>query len=193
MVYNQQVMKLNFSKETCVPLSLTGFIILLDQLVKSFVVKNWPLEGSFIKDLFGNSLVQFFHVRNKAIAFSLGHNLPDQFRPGLFIVLPLIVLLLLLWYYFNSRDFCAPQRWAVAGIVGGGLGNIIDRIFRPDGVVDYISVKFFGIFGMDRWPTFNIADASVVICCGVFFVSMLFGPNPKQEKTKDPSPEEAQK
>jgi signal peptidase II len=184
-------MKINFNKETCVPLSLTGFIILADQLVKSFVVKNWPLEGSFIKDLFGNSLVQFFHVRNKAIAFSLGHNLPDQFRPVLFIVLPLIVLLLLLWYYFNSRDFCALQRWAVAGIVGGGLGNIIDRIFRPDGVVDFISVKFFGIFGMERWPTFNLADASVVICCCIFFVSMLFGP--KQEKNKDPSPDEAQK
>jgi signal peptidase II len=179
-------MKINFNKENCVPLSLTGFIILLDQLVKAFIVKNWPLEGSFIKDLFGNSLVQFFHVRNRAIAFSLGHNLPDQFRPALFIVLPLIVLLLLLWYYFSSHDFRAPQRWAVAGIVGGGLGNIIDRIFRPEGVVDFISVKFFGIFGMERWPTFNIADASVVICCCILFISMFFVP--KQEENKNPSP-----
>jgi signal peptidase II len=167
-------MKFILEKAKIIPFSLTAVIIVLDQLVKSFIVKNWPLEGTFINDLFGNGLVQFYHVRNRAIAFSLGHNFPEAIRPVLFIVLPVIVLVLLLCYYFKSSDFLPVQRWAVAGIVGGGMGNIIDRIFRKDGVVDYVSVKFFGIFGWERWPTFNIADASVVVSCLLLLVTIIF-------------------
>lgn len=164
--------KIVFDRPKCIPFILTALIIGADQAVKAFIVKNWPAEGSFIKDLFGNGIVQFYHVRNTAIAFSLGHNLPEVLRPALFIIAPVIVLGFLLWYYFSSGEFKPVQRWAVAGIIGGGAGNIIDRIFRPDGVVDYVSVKFYGIFGMERWPTFNIADASVVICGFILLVSI---------------------
>jgi signal peptidase II len=172
-------MKFVFDKVKCLPFSLTLTIIALDQLVKFWIVKNWP-EETFIKDLFGNDLVRFIHVRNKAIAFSLGQNLPDFLKTPFFIILPVIVLFLLLLYYLKSPHFYPIQRWAVAGIIGGGIGNIIDRIFRPDGVVDYISVKFFGIFGWDYWPTFNIADASVVICCLILLVSIIFGPKTEE-------------
>ena len=167
-------MKIIFNKAAYLPFTLTIGVIALDQLVKSFIVKNWPREGTFIKDLFDNEIIQFYHVRNRVIAFSLGHNLPEFIKPVLFIVLPVIVLAFLLWYYFKTPDFILLQRWAVAGIIGGGTGNIIDRIFRPDGVVDYISVKFYGILGMERWPTFNIADASVVICCLILLVTIIF-------------------
>jgi signal peptidase II len=163
------------TKQKLLPFSLSAFVLLLDQGVKTFIVKNWPLEGSFIKDVFNNDILYIFHVRNKAIAFSLGHNLPENLRPLLFIIVPILVLGFLVWYYFSTQDFSPLQRWAFAGIIGGGLGNIIDRIFRPDGVVDFISVKFYGIFGMERWPTFNIADSSVVICCILFFIGIMAG------------------
>ena len=171
-------MKFKFDKAIFLPFTLTAAIIAIDQTVKALIVKNWPIvppqDFTFIKDLFGNGLVQFYHVRNRAIAFSLGHNLPDFIKPPLFVVLPLIVLGLLIWYYVRSTDFKPCQRWAVAGIIGGGIGNIIDRIFRPDGVVDYISVYFFNIFGWERWPTFNIADASVVLSCIFLFITIIF-------------------
>jgi signal peptidase II len=167
------------------PFLLTGLIILADQLVKSFIVKNWPLRngngGEFIKDVFGNDLLWIIHVRNKAIAFSLGHTLPDTLRPLLFIILPLLVLGFLCAYYCKTDDLSGVQRWAFAGIIGGGVGNIIDRIFRPDGVVDFISVKFFGFLGFDRWPTFNIADSSVVICGILLFLTILFFPTRTKE------------
>jgi signal peptidase II len=169
------------TKHKLLPFSLSAFILLLDQGVKTFIVKNWPLEGSFIKDVFDNDILYIFHVRNKAIAFSLGHNLPENLRPLLFIVVPILVLGFLVWYYLNTQDFSSLQRWAFAGIIGGGLGNIIDRIFRPDGVVDFISVKFYGILGMERWPTFNVADSSVVICCILFFIGIMTG----SKKSKD--------
>jgi signal peptidase II len=164
----------SISKRHTLPFILTGLLILADQAVKSFIVLHWP-DNHLIKDVFNNDLLWIIHVRNRAIAFSLGHNLPDNLRPALFVILPLVVLGFLLWYYFTSQELTNLQYWAIAGIIGGGAGNLIDRIFRPAGVVDFISVKFYGIFGFERWPTFNIADASVVVCVFLFLFTVLTG------------------
>jgi signal peptidase II len=163
----------NNGKERVVPFLLTALIIILDQITKVFVVSNWPRQGTFIKDVFNNDFLLLYHVRNKAIAFSIGDGLSQPFRTILFIVVPVLVLSFLIWYYLTTKDFNRLQRWTIAGIIGGGIGNIIDRIFRPDGVVDFISVKFYGLLGMERWPTFNVADASVVICCCILLITML--------------------
>ncbi|MDR1863886.1 MAG: signal peptidase II [Treponema sp.] len=164
---------IQINRGTMLPFLLTGVMVLVDQAVKTLIVLNWPEEGTLIKDLFGNDVVLFCHVRNKAIAFSLGQNIPEFLRFPFFILFPLVVLGFLLGYYFTSSEFRPVQRWAVAGIIGGGIGNIIDRIFRPGGVVDFISVKFYGLLGMERWPTFNIADAGVVVCCFLLLVTIL--------------------
>ena len=164
-------------KEKILPLSLTGFVILLDQITKAIIVKIQPYHPRLIKDVFNNDFLWIYHVRNKAIAFSLGENFPDFIKPVLFIIVPILVLGFLLWYYFKTEDFSYIQRWAAAGIIGGGLGNIIDRIFRPDGVVDFVSVRIYGAFGMERWPTFNIADSAVVVCCILLFFTVFFTKN----------------
>jgi signal peptidase II len=177
-------MRFTVTRARALPFFLSLFIVIADQAVKFLVVKYLPLEGPLAHEKF----VQFWHIRNKAIAFSLGSSLPEAVRPALFIILPLLVLGLLLWYYFGSEDFTVPQRWAVGGIIGGGIGNILDRLFRPDGVVDFISIKFYGFLGLERWPTFNIADASVVLSCLVFLVSIFMvpragdGPPQREEK-----------
>ena len=158
------------------PFLLTAIIIILDQVTKAFIVARWPRPGTLIKDVFNNDLLQLYHVRNKAIAFSLGENIPERFRFAFFVVVPIIVLIALVWYYLKSTEFSRLQRWAIAGIIGGGFGNIIDRVFRPEGVVDFVSVKFYGLFGLERWPTFNVADASVVVCCFILIFTMLIPP-----------------
>ncbi|MDR0555227.1 MAG: signal peptidase II [Treponema sp.] len=184
----------SLNKRMILPFLLTVFLILADQGTKSFIVKNWPGDQVFITDVFGNDMLWIIHVRNKAIAFSLGYNLPDSVKPLLFIVMPLVVLGFLLWYYVKSRELTGLQRWAVAGIIGGGAGNLIDRIFRPDGVVDFISVRFFGIesfkegplafLSWPRWPTFNIADAGVVVSVFIFLFSILL---PSKHTQEEPS------
>ena len=168
-------------KKKLLPFSLTAFAILADQLSKAFIVKNWPQFGIIWPlgpDVFDNSFLGIYHVRNTAIAFSLGHNLPEWLKPVLFVALPVAVLALLMVYYFKSDEFSVVQRWALAGILGGGLGNIIDRIFRSDGVVDFISVKLYGLFGFERWPTFNLAD-SFVVACGLLLLVSVFFPGKK--------------
>jgi len=172
---------IKIEKEKVLPFSLTAFVILADQIIKAVIVKIKP-EPGLIKDVFNNDFFRIWHVRNKAIAFSLGENLPEALRPVMFIVVPLLVLAFLVWYYFKSDEFTPIQRWAAAGIIGGGLGNIIDRIFRPDGVVDFISIKLYGLLGMSYWPTFNIADSSVVVCCILLLVTMFFTPSKKDDK-----------
>jgi len=160
--------------ERLLPLSLTALIILIDQISKAVIIKIQPFHPALIRDVFDNEFLWIYHVRNKAIAFSLGENIPDFLKPVIFILVPILVLGFLVWYYFKTDEFTRLQRWAAAGIIGGGMGNIIDRIFRPDGVVDFISIKFYGLFGFDRWPTFNFADSSVVVCCILLLVTMFF-------------------
>ena len=166
------------NRKKLLPISLTAFAILADQLSKAFIVRNWPRDNTFITDVFGNDFLWIYHVRNTAIAFSLGHNLPDWIKPVIFIVLPAAVLVFLVRHYFKSDEFTPLQCWALAGILGGGLGNLIDRIFRPDGVVDFISVKLYGFLGFDRWPTFNLADSFVVIF-GILLLITVFMPAKK--------------
>lgn len=165
------------------PFLLTAIILILDQVSKAVISVKWPI-GAFIKDVFNNDILVLYHVRNKAIAFSIGDSIPPPFGTILFIIVPIGVLAFLIWYYFNTNEFTRLQRWAIAGIIGGGLGNITDRIFRSEGVVDFISVKFYGIFGMERWPTFNFADSSVVVCCIILLVTMLFF-GKEEPKTKE--------
>lgn len=174
--------KLNKSK--MLPFILTAAAIVIDQLSKAFIVKNWPRQNTFVADIFGNEFLEIYHVRNTAIAFSIGQNMPDWIRPILFIVLPLGVLLFLVFYYFKSNEFSLLQRWCLAGILGGGIGNLIDRIFRPDGVVDFISVNFYGFLGFSRWPTFNLADSFVVVF-GLLLLITVFLPHPELKDKKE--------
>jgi len=138
-------------------------ILILDQVSKVLIVfvtnNNFPtLIVSYLGDF-----LQFRHDRNLGIAFSGLNNLDGLTRVIMLMVIPILFLGAVLWMYFFDKKMSKLQRWALVLIFSGGLGNIIDRVFRPEGVVDFISVKFFGLLGMARWPTFNIADSSLVI------------------------------
>lgn len=160
-----------FLKIKLLPLVLTVVVFVLDQGTKLAIVKMIPpytIGASFFGDF-----LRIIHVYNPGIAFSMGNSLPDTLRGLLFAIIPLIVLLVVLGIYFRNDDFTFFQRWTVAGIIGGGLGNIYDRFFRPEGVVDFIDVKFYGLFGLERWPTFNVADAAVLICGFLLIISFI--------------------
>ncbi len=159
------------------PLLLTALIVLADQLTKVLVVKYIPLYSLFNDDciipILGD-FVRLIHVRNKAVAFSIGSSLPLQTRRILFSFIPLAIIAFVFVIYFKNSDFTGLQRWSICGIIGGGLGNLIDRFFRPEGVVDFIDCYFFGLFGLERWPTFNVADSAVVVCGFLFVLSFIF-------------------
>lgn len=161
------------------PLILTLIILITDQVSKLMIVNTIPIH-TIGKSFFGG-IIRIIHTRNLAIAFSMGNNLPEGVRYILFTIFPIAILIGLLIYFIKGNDFTNIQRWAVAGILGGGIGNLTDRVFRPLGVVDFVDVKFFGIFGLERWPTFNVADSTVVIAGLLLLFSFIFEDIKKHE------------
>jgi signal peptidase II len=166
-------------KPRFVSLILSAGIILLDQVTKLLVTLTVPQGRSVtvIGDFF-----RIIHVQNPAIAFSIGRNLAAGTQRTLFGFLPLLVIVLLFLYYLFTREKLTDfQRWTFAALLGGGLGNYVDRIFRPAGVVDFLDFRFYGILGMERWPTFNLADATVVVSGILLFVSFIIPSRPSRE------------
>jgi len=141
------------------PFILTAILIVADQITKALIVAKIP-EGR-IAWTWGGDFFWLVHTRNLGIAFSLGDGLGAGIRRLFFIALPAFLIIGALVYYFKGKDLRRFQRWMLAILIAGGTGNLIDRIFRPEGVVDFLSFKFFGFLGMERFPTFNIADMCI--------------------------------
>jgi signal peptidase II len=155
------------------PFILTLAVVLADQLTKWLITVFIPIRS--IGASFMGDFLRIIHARNTAIAFSIGTDLAPVFKIILFSAVPLLVLGAIAYYLLKTDSLTRLQRWAACGILGGGLGNLVDRIFRPLGVVDFIDIKFYGLFGLDRWPTFNVADAAIVVC-GFLLVISFFEP-----------------
>lgn len=153
------------------PLTLMIAVFVLDQLTKWLVIKN--IQPYTVGYSFFDGVLRIIHVYNTGAAFSMGQNLAENVKSIVLGIIPLLVLIMVLVIYFRSNDFTTLQRWAIAGVVGGGLGNLYDRFFRSAGVVDFIDVKFYGLFGLERWPTFNVADSVICICAGILIVSFV--------------------
>lgn len=145
-------------------LLLAGTAVVLyvaDQVTKALVVANLPFGAR--QEVLGD-LVQLWHVRNTGAAFSL--------FPGatwLFFVVSAGALVMIAYFY---RAFRARGTWihvVLGTILGGTLGNLTDRV-RYGYVVDFVSV---GI-GEVRWPTFNVADSSLVIGIGVLVLYLSY-------------------
>ncbi|UER67640.1 signal peptidase II [Borrelia sp. BU AG58] len=150
-------------------------LVFFDQLSKYLIVRYVELGDEYLS-IFGD-FFKIIHVRNTGILFSIGSNIDDNLKNLFFLVLPIVVLIFV--FYFSLRERNGLIRISLLLILSGGIGNIIDRLFRPLGVVDFLDVKFFGIFGLQRWPTFNFADSYVVVGIVLFVICDLFIKNRK--------------
>ncbi|MGZ6213690.1 MAG: signal peptidase II [Candidatus Limnocylindria bacterium] len=150
-------------------LLLTALAILVaDQGTKALVVANLAI-GEKVRLL--GDLVQVWHAQNRGAAFSL-------FQGGMivFLIVSLLSIGMVVYFHRTLRDR-SPWLHVVLGMVlGGTLGNFIDRL-RQGYVTDWLSI---GI-GDTRWPTFNVADSSVVIGIGIL-VLYLFLNNPDRRE-----------
>lgn len=149
-------------------------LVVIDQVSKQWIIDNVPLNSVY-KSFFGDFLI-ICHIRNTGAAFSMGARWGSVLRFVVFVLIPIVLIVLLsIAIWSEKSSFTSFQRWSGSVILGGGIGTVLDRVFRFDeGVVDFISVKFYGLFGMDRWPTFNISDSCVVVGVILFAFSILF-------------------
>jgi signal peptidase II len=179
-------------------LYITFGVIFVDQLSKFYIKGiNIPfLNISFDGMYYGESISvigNFFKItfiENPGMAF--GFNPGSNFKLWI-SVFSLIASIGLIVYLYVVRNKSLSLRIALAMILGGAVGNLIDRMFYGiiykyapafyGKVVDFFDFDFFNfaIFGRsyDRWPIFNIADASVTI--GVIILVLFY----RQHKNED--------
>ncbi|WP_245852930.1 signal peptidase II [Blastococcus aggregatus] len=139
-------------------LLLAAGVFLLDLVTKLVVVATIE-PGEDIRVLGG--ALYLTHLRNTGAAFS--------FAEGFTVVFSLVAAAVVVVIVRTARRLFSTG-WAVTlGLVlGGAVGNLIDRIFRDPGFLRGGVVDFLSVFGPDGdvWPVFNVAD-SAIVCGGV--------------------------
>lgn len=164
------------------PAFLVMFIVLiLDQLSKYIVRTNLEMHHSipFLEKLFGDTFM-FTHVQNSGAAFSIGFS-SDFTNRIFFITTTLFALIMILYLLYQSTH--RLQVYAFGLVLGGALGNLIDRILLG-GVTDFINVDFPD-FIMERFPIFNIADSCIFIAVCLLIFDILFTKDTPAEADAD--------
>ncbi len=148
--------------------SLSFLVIILDQISK-IIVRNHIELGRIIRVT--EKLFWLTHVENtgSAFSFTLVPNNPDINRYALvFIAFIASVIIAVLM----AKSKLKIEKIVFALILGGAVGNLIDRIIFGR-VTDFLWLDFPDII-MNRWPVFNIADSSIVIAVTIMAVYILF-------------------
>ena len=136
------------------------FILLADQLTKLWVVKTIPLYGQvdFLPGVLGLTYVQ-----NTGAAWSMFSG-----QQWLFALVFVVFTAAILYEFFKApMPFTTLERWLIAAIYGGGLGNMLDRV-RLGYVVDMLETEFM------EFPVFNVADCFITCGCIALVVHMIF-------------------
>lgn len=145
----------------------TVALIVIDQVTKVWAQKS--LQGQPSQHYLGD-LFRLDYAENSGAFLSLGSKMPEEVRFWIFIVAVAIFLMFPIYYLFREKNAPTIQVWALIGIASGGIGNLIDRIFRPNhAVVDFLNV---GI-GDLRTGIFNIADMGILFgVIALFFMNL---------------------
>lgn len=132
--------------------------LVLDQVTKALIIAAFPRSGSLpiIKGFF-----ELYHTHNDAAAFGLFGGNSVTF----FLVVSSFAIAFIFYYFIKLDRSDILLATSLAMILGGALGNIIDRV-RHGFVIDFL--RFY--LGEYSWPTFNVADIAIV--CGVVIFAL---------------------
>ncbi len=151
-------------------LLIAAVVVLVDQLTKHWAVNNLADRNI---DLVGS--LRFNLAFNTGMAFSKGTGI----GPVIGVVALFVVVGLLISVGRSTSPLYTP---AVGLIIGGAVGNIVDRLFRAPGwfrggVIDFIDVQW--------WPIFNVADIGVTVGGTLLLLSTLRAPQPAPVEPDD--------
>jgi signal peptidase II len=130
---------------------VAAITVLLDQVTKNAVARNLglcervPVLGSILR---------LTHIRNSGAVFGMMRGAGAYFT--FFSVVAAVVLIAVLFF---SRRASMLVRISLGLVLGGAVGNLIDRL-RFGAVVDFIDI---GIGETARWPCFNVADTAITV------------------------------
>jgi len=150
-------------------------IIILDQLVKIYVDKTMYLYQSI------EVLENFFHItyiRNKGAAFGILSGANESLRVPFFLTVSAIAIVVIIYTIYTYREESQLFPFSMALILGGAIGNMIDRI-RLGEVIDFVDVHWY----THHWPAFNVADSAITIGVTLLIINILF--EHKKVKTEE--------
>lgn len=134
---------------------LAAFVVaLVDQVVKYFITMLIPLYHNII---IIPGFLNLVHIKNRGIAFGI-FNSPHSSTSPFLIAISAIAVGFILYLIHSEKRFGKLYCMSLGMILGGAIGNLIDRIFFGE-VTDFIDVYI----GKYHWPAFNVADMAISI------------------------------
>jgi signal peptidase II len=146
------------------------FVIILDQITKWLIVNNMDLGESV--PIIDNFLYITSH-RNRGAAWGI-----LQGQMWLFYVITIVVIIAIMYYLHKAAKGKLLLGVSLALMLGGAIGNFIDRVLRKE-VVDFIHTYIFSY----NFPVFNIADSALVIGVILLMIQMLLEERETKEKS----------
>jgi signal peptidase II len=140
-------------------------VVLADQTAKALVRSHLPPFDSIT---IVRGFLDFTHVENAGVAFGLLNDVNLPFKAGITAVLAALALLGIGLYARHIRRDEWIARVGLSLILGGAIGNLVDRLWRGS-VIDFVDVNFHG---WHFWA-FNIADASITVGAVLVFLDLL--------------------
>jgi len=140
--------------------TVIGAVIVLDVITKVIVQRTLP-EYHPIPVL--GDFFRLTYIFNPGAAFGLHLGQSSRF---IFMALAIVAVAVLYVFYRSTPASDRVRLFAIALVSGGAIGNLIDRVREPRGVIDFLD---FGI-GATRWPVFNVAD--IAVTCGAVLLAI---------------------
>ena len=151
--------------------SIVAAVVGLDLLTKLWIQNTFRLYEQV--EVVGEYL-RLTYIYNPGAAFGIH---VGEYSRVVFLVLSLVALIALIAMYWTTPASDRIRLYSIALICGGALGNLIDRVRSPRGVVDFLDV---GIGAM-RWPVFNVADMAVTTGAILLAISLWNEDSPPRE------------
>lgn len=130
-----------------------------DQYTKIFISNNFEMAKSYE---FLPGILDITYIQNDGAAWGMLGGYTWLLLSITMVVMLAVVALLLKWGLRDKTMF-----WSSMLILSGGLGNMIDRIFRGGNVIDFLHFEFWPTF-----PVFNVADCAIVVGAGLIMLSL---------------------
>lgn len=144
-------------------LLLSAVLVGIDRLTKYLVVSNIELSDTVHLIKIGNvEVLNLYYCLNSGAAFSSLSG-----KTVFLIVITSTVILWLLFLMITKRVHRKVYLASISLILGGGIGNLIDRIFNDGRVVDFIDVRII------NFPVFNFADICAVCGAGLLLITVM--------------------
>ncbi len=156
-------------------LALIAAVVVLDQLTKALVVRSIGLHDYMP---LVDGLASLSHVRNHGAAFGLLSDWNLPYQSLLLSVMSLAALGAIAAYFLRLPASARLPRTALALVLGGAVGNVVDRL-RLGYVVDFVHVYWREY----QWPDFNVADSAITVGVALLVIDILSSPETEPQGT----------